>query len=513
MSSARDRRRALLDNVLSGAGSQAITAIAALWSIPQILQVVGAAGYGTYSIATALVGYLSIADLGLNNATLQRLARARATDDMSAFGTAAATSLALLGGIGVLLSIVLAAAAPFAGRHLAGELATAAQQADVASAIRWCAVGAVPVFVRAVPEGILSASEKLKGVYIASTVANLIRTVGAVAAVRMYPSPVTPVIVMVFASVLQIVIVVPIAARSIPELRLGHCAVRLAELKALLHVSLPLWVSQGVGILANQIDRIVVSVWFGLEAVGQYAIAQDLATRLWIVPYIFGRAYFPRIARDLTRDDPGAHEPTVRAYGIASVLACTIPAIPMAVFASDVLSAWTGRTDLGAAPTIFVWLAIGVIGNCSSLAVFAILQVKLRVRAIALSSIVPLAINVVGCAVLPRYFGPVGAAASWALGQVASSIVLHAFVRRYYGVSLRDDMARSLLGALIVTVCANWFARRFGPLPLNPTAGTVVRVLSLVPRVGGWCIAGFVLAAILFFRRAPWSRSLLRKRG
>ena len=80
-------RRVLFINVLSGVGAEAITALAALWAIPQLLLTIGAAGYGIYAVAATVVGYFSIADMGLSNATLQRLARARATEDMEAFGT------------------------------------------------------------------------------------------------------------------------------------------------------------------------------------------------------------------------------------------------------------------------------------------------------------------------------------------------------------------------------------------------------------------------------------------
>jgi O-antigen/teichoic acid export membrane protein len=502
-------RGALLSNVLSGAGAQALTAIAALWSIPQLLHIIGPAGYGTYSIATALVGYLSIADLGLNNATLQRLARARATDDVSEFGRTVGSSLVLLGAIGVLLAAVLLMAAPVIGQHLAGDLATESQRGELASATRWCALGAIPVFLRPVPEAILSASERLRGLYAASTVANLIRTVGAVVAASFYPNSVTPVVVLVAASFLQLMILAPLAALSIPELKAAHFRVTPSEMRALLHVSLPLWISQGFGIVANQIDRFVVSAWFGLEAVGQYAVAQDLATRLWILPYIFGRAYFPRIARELTHDEPNVHEWTVRSYGIASVLACTIPAVPLAIFGNDVLSTWTGRSDLGTAPTIFLWLAMGVVGNCSSLAAFSVLQVKLRLRAIALSSLLPLVINVGGCIVLPRYLGPTGAAVSWATGQVASSVALHLFVRRYYRVRLLGDLAKCAAVAMSVAVGAWWFLLRSGPLPVEYSRGAVARLVPLVPRVGAWCLAGLVLAVALFSKQVglrPWRR-------
>lgn len=489
-------------NVLSGAGAQGVTAVAALWSIPQILQAVGPAGYGTYSIATALVGYFSIADLGLSNATLQRLARARASDDVGAVGRTIGTSLTLLGCVGVLLSLALFAAAPFTGDHLAGEAATSAQRGDVTSAVRWCALGAIPVFLRPVLDAIVSASERLTELYAATTFANLVRTVGAVVAVWIWPRAVTPVIVLVAASAGQCLVMVPLAARSVPHLRPGQLRVTRLEMRELLRVSIPLWLSQGIANIANQLDRFVVSGWFGLETLGQYAVAQDLATRLWIVPYIFSRAYFPRIARQLAHDSPREHMEMLRGYGIASILSCTIPAVPLAIFGSDVLAAWIGRRDLGVGPVILMWLAAGIVANTTSFAAFSILQVQVRGRAIAVASTVLLAVNVVGCALLPRFFGPTGVAISWSVGQAAASLAYHAGVWKGDRVSLLPDLARCVVAMLVVGAGAEWFLSAMGPVTLDLGGSTLRRLSPMVARLGAWCAIGGAVAALLFFGRA-----------
>jgi O-antigen/teichoic acid export membrane protein len=491
-------RRLLFLNVLSGAGAQGLTALAALWSIPQLLIVLGSAGYGTYSIATALVGYLSIADLGLNNATLQRLARSRTLGDIPAFGRTVGTSVVVLGGIGVGLMLLLLSLAPFLGAHLAGSTATASQRADVVATVRWCGVGALPVFLRPVPDAMIAASEKLTRSYGASTIANLVRTVGAVVAVWIWQSVLTPVIVLVAASTLQLLMLLPLSMSCVPGLEFLHIRVTRRELRELLGMSVPLWFSQGAAMLANQLDRFVVSSWFGLEAVGYYAVAQDLATRLWILPYIFGRAYFARLANAIAHDAPRVHERTIRDYDIASVLACGILAVPLAISSHDLISAWTGLASVGNAPTIFVCLSAGMLANCAAMAPFAIVQIRVDRRALGWSSGLLLATHVVGCTLLPRVLGPAGAAVSWAAAQTVFAGYLHSYVRASFGLRLLSDLARCIVafvcvGALLLAV-ASWV--QGGPVDLR--ASTLLRVWGVVPRLLLGGTIGLLFAVVAF---------------
>jgi O-antigen/teichoic acid export membrane protein len=503
-------RRILLANVLSGAGAQGQTAIAALWSIPQLLAAVGPAGYGTYSLAATLLGYFSIADLGLSNATLQRLARARASADAAAFGMVFGTSLVLLSAIGALVGGLLALLAVPIGDLLSGAQASESQRLVAVSATRWCAAGALPALVRPALDAVVSASEQLTRSYAVATFANLTRTAGAVFAVWMWPGPLTPVIVLVAATTVQFVLLIPIAALSAPDVRPRHIRAGFAEMRSLLHVSVPLWLSSGAGLLANQVDRFVVSGWFGLAALGRYAVAQDLATRLWVLPYILSKAYFPRLARELAHDEPERHERTIRTYGAASLFASTVLGVPLAVCASSVLANWTARNDLGDAPAVFAWLLLGVIANCSSFAAFAVLQVRLRLRAIAVSYVLFLLLHILGCSTLPRVYGPTGAAISWAISQVVTATLLHAYLRRLCRVRLVSDTLRLLSAGACVAIGMTLAIHSF-PLPsIGTSASALVRLAPVLATIGGWCAVGAVAAlAFLVVGRKESGCSLL----
>jgi O-antigen/teichoic acid export membrane protein len=512
--SMRFGRRVLLANIFSGAGAQGLTAIAALWAIPQLLAATGADGYGTYSIATTIVGYFSIADLGLSNATLQELARARGARDTKLFGEVVGASAALLGGVAVLVACVLAAFARPIGEVLAGATATEAQRATVIAATRWCAIGAIPTLLRPVLEAIVAAAEQLTRSYAVSTLANLMRTVGAVVAVWIWPGALTPILVLVLATVLQFLVLVPVAASCAPDLRLRQVRATRASIRALVKISIPLWMSSGSFILASQVDRLVVSGWFGLAAVGRYAVAVDLASRLWILPNILGKAYFPRLARELASDAPTAYERTVRTYGAVALAASTVPAVPLAISGISVLSAWTARDDLGDAGTIFALILAGVVSNCSASAAFTVLQIKVQLRALAFPYFVFFLMHVAGCVLLPRLMGPVGAALSWALAHTVVAVLLHIHVWLRYRLRLLNDVARVLSAAALVGGAMLMIAWRLPQPPVNIHAPALARLVPVAGYAALWCMLGSVavVAALAAGRPALLATIVRRER-
>ena len=364
--------------------------------------------------------------------------------------------------------------------------------------------------LRPVLEAVIAASELLTRSYAVSTMANLTRTVGAVFAAWVWPTATAPVAVMVSATVLQFLVLVPVARFSVPGLRVRMIGVTRSELRALLQVSMPLWLSSGTGMLANQIDRLVVSSWFGLSAVGLYSVAQSLASRILVLPYALGRAYFPRIARELAHDAPERHARSIRGYNAAAVMATAVVAVPLAVMGHSVLSAWTGRGDMDDAPVVFAYLLLGTLANSMCVAPLAVLQVKLQFRAQSLPYVIFLVQHAIGCAVLPRFLGASGAALSWALAQTTSAILFHTFMGTRYRVPLIGDIARLLAVAALVGILMLVVAHHFQLPPVDVHLSAARRLAPVLTHVAAWTAAGAgVAVAALFAGRTHDIRTVL----
>ena len=105
-------RPALSRNVAASVLNAAAVVSISLVTVPLILDAVGTAGYGAWTLGLALILYASILETGLGPAVQRFTAFARGGEDVAALGRLGWTTLALYAAGGVLLGGVLAALAP-----------------------------------------------------------------------------------------------------------------------------------------------------------------------------------------------------------------------------------------------------------------------------------------------------------------------------------------------------------------------------------------------------------------
>ena len=105
-------RPALSRNVAASVLNAAAAVSISLVTVPLILDAVGTAGYGVWTLGLALVLYASILETGFGPAVQRFTAFARGGGDVAALGRLGWTTLALYATGGVVLGGVLALLAP-----------------------------------------------------------------------------------------------------------------------------------------------------------------------------------------------------------------------------------------------------------------------------------------------------------------------------------------------------------------------------------------------------------------
>jgi O-antigen/teichoic acid export membrane protein len=105
-------RPALSRNVAASVVNAAAVAASSLVAVPLILDAVGTAGYGVWTLGLALILYASILETGLGPAVQRFTAYARGRDDEEELGRIAVTSFVAYALLGVALGLVLFLAAP-----------------------------------------------------------------------------------------------------------------------------------------------------------------------------------------------------------------------------------------------------------------------------------------------------------------------------------------------------------------------------------------------------------------
>src|ERR1700712_1854923 len=96
-------RPALSRNVAASVLNAAAVVSISLVTVPLILDAVGTAGYGVWTLGMALILYASILETGLGPAVQRFTAFARGGEDEAALGRLGWTTLALYAAAGVLL--------------------------------------------------------------------------------------------------------------------------------------------------------------------------------------------------------------------------------------------------------------------------------------------------------------------------------------------------------------------------------------------------------------------------
>src|SRR3954469_2156696 len=102
-------RPAMSRNVAASVVNAAAAVATSLVAVPLILDAVGTAGYGVWTLGLAIVLYASILETGLGPSVQRFTAFARGRDDHDALARLAFTTVALYALAGLVLGLTLAA--------------------------------------------------------------------------------------------------------------------------------------------------------------------------------------------------------------------------------------------------------------------------------------------------------------------------------------------------------------------------------------------------------------------
>jgi len=97
----------LARNALANLLAAAIPALVMLVTVPLVVRGLGEAGYGVYSLVTAIVGYFAVIDINLTAGSVKYIAQHKANDDDDqiaetvSFGLASYAAIGLVGGVGI----------------------------------------------------------------------------------------------------------------------------------------------------------------------------------------------------------------------------------------------------------------------------------------------------------------------------------------------------------------------------------------------------------------------------
>lgn len=441
---------------------------AALVGLPLIASAFGAERLGFLTLAWAVVGYLSLFDLGIGRALTKAVAERAVAERAGADGAGTAdgpregagaggpgawagptgagggpgapghpadaaplhrlvaTGLALMAALGLAAGLGLYAGAGWLARD---ALAIRPELRDEAvRALEVLALGVPFAVVTAGLRGVLEA----QGRFLAS---NAVRApLGA----WLFLSPLllVPFGVVDLAWMMALLVAGRVAgtlgyavacARGLPGLARGAGLGR-ADASALLRAGGWMTVSNVVGPLLVYVDRFVVGNRLSLEAVAWYATPYEVVTKVLVVPSAAAGVLFPLFAA--TWGARPAEAAALHRTG-ARYLALAVfpPTFLMALFAPEALALWLGPEFAARSAPVVAWLAVGCLANAVAHVPLALVQGSGRPDLAARIHLVELPLHLALLFALVAAFGVTGAAAAFAIRATVDLVLLERAAR------------------------------------------------------------------------------------
>jgi O-antigen/teichoic acid export membrane protein len=438
-------RRSVAGDTAWNIVGQVVPALVALVAIPLLLRGLGEERFGVLGLTWALVGYLSLFDLGLGRAVTRFAAEALGAGDLPRFRSVVWTGWTVLAVAGVVLALLaLAGSGALAERVLHFSSASMAEEGRRAFMVLALAIPAV--VLTAGIRGVLEASGHFRE-------ANLIRIpLGAL-------SFVAPVLLLPFTHDVAWHVAAVAASRALgvvaygiaclrvhPVLRGASGGVSRPALREMLAFGSWITVSSVVSPFMVTMDRFVVGAMLSVAAVSVYVTPFELASRVLILPAAFSAVLFPRFAAARARAGGASlvDGGTGDSYGESVRLMALMlaPIVVIGVLVTDIgLRVWVGGTMAVEAAPVLKWLLAGVCFNGIAHVPFAWLQGHGRADLTAKAHIIEAPLHLALLWVLVRQFGVTGAAVAWATRAALDLVLLHAMQRRVAAQTLAHPIA------------------------------------------------------------------------
>ena len=164
-----------------------------------------------------------------------------------------------------------------------------------------------------------------------------------------------------------------------------------------------------VSMLIGYVDRFALGLLVGAAAVAPYAVAAELATKVWMVVGAMTAAATPQIAAGWKLQDASWHLPfRLLAWGVClTVLA--IHAV-FSLLGAPLLQLWLGDGFRPEMVSLLAILSVGITINCASQMNYVILLIAGGERAAAKLQFLILPLTIIASLAAARIWGPVGVA-------------------------------------------------------------------------------------------------------
>jgi len=349
----------LKSNIIFNFLGSAWLGILTLAVTPIQVHFLGVEAFGFVGLITILQVLLGTLDLGIS-ATVTKVVSSDHSDGRSASSNAVNTASSVYWIIALLIAVLLwwnstkVAAFWLSRTRLDPATVTLGIQIiAVYLGLRW------PVAFYA---GVISGLQRMDVLNLIKAGVHTLRLVGGVIVLFFVPDLVAFLVWFAISSAVELLVYATVTYRLLPTLRLWPCF-SLASFKDIWKYSAAMNLIALTALVLSQADRLAVTKFLSLEALGYYSIAYNASIAISLVQSAINSASFPAFSHSFST---GQHTDLLSRYGKASQLMGLVVALPcfaLVFFGHEILQLWINARVADEAALTMAWLALGFFFN------------------------------------------------------------------------------------------------------------------------------------------------------
>jgi O-antigen/teichoic acid export membrane protein len=361
----------LARNTLLNLIGQALPLALAILTIPYVVRGLGAERFGILAVATAVLGYFGMFDLGLGRATTRFVADALGRGEERRVRRIIATATAVQGGMGLVAALLIHQLASWLAVRMVGAGAPGLV-AEAAQAFAALSLAIPLILVTSSLRGALEAAQRfdlVNAVNIPATGASLLIPAAAVALGLPLPALI---LLLVGAKGVALGVFGALCLRVFPRMD-GSVRPDARVLRELLGFGGWITVSNVLLPVMAYLERFLIPYRLGVSALTFYAVPFEILMRLSFIPASFASTLFPAFSYR------HAHERGVSAGLVLRpvkyvLLAMTPIATFLLIFAPEILGVWIGPEMATRGAPVLRLLSLAFLLNAVAYIPFAALQ-------------------------------------------------------------------------------------------------------------------------------------------
>ena len=477
-------RRLLTGNVIWNLAGTGLPLLVAIWTIPLLIQGLGAERFALLTIIWMGIGYFSFFDLGIGRALTKLVSEGIATRETAQTANLIVIGLRLMLALGVIAGLLVASLSPMLIDHIL----------RVPPGLRSEALGGLLLLAATLPFvissagliGILQAHQRFSLITQVRIPLGVLNFLGPVLILPLSHSLIATTAVMTVGRIVSWLIY----RHACRKYQLGRTPIdqptARMHMRHLLGFGGWITVSNVVGPIMVYFDRFFVSALAGLAAVAHYATPYEIISRISIIPTAVADVMFPAFAMTLATDVNRARSLFLGAS--AMLMAILLPLISFIVlFAPEGLNWWLGSQFSQHSTPVLRWLALGVFINSFARFPLALLQAHHRPDLTAKLHLAELPVYLASVYALTLHLGIVGTAMAWTLRAALDALLLFLLAGRTLP-AMRTAQMQVAMGIASLAV-------------LMSTLSAIDSIAHKILAFGVICLSGTVLGSSRFWRR------------